>query len=103
MDTEEINDGITKGTKKVKPHVLGSIEKKLFDDKYLPAMITLKRWISNMQFSEMTLEQTSFIFQQLRQDKNLKGHSEEFENCLQPDHELVTSPHFERGVVKSSS
>ena len=29
-----------------------------------------------MHFSEMTLEQTSFIFQQLCQDENLKGHSE---------------------------
>ena len=99
-DTEEIDDGITKGTKKIKPHVLGSNEKKVFDDKFLPAMITLKRWISNMQFPEMTLEQTSFIFQQLRHDRNLRGHSEEFENRLQPDHELVTSPHFEKGVVK---
>ena len=63
-------------------------------------MITLKKWISNMQFSEVMLEQTSCIFEQLCKDKILSKHSEEIEKHLQPDHELVTSPHFEIEVVK---
>ena len=68
MDTEDIDDGIDKEMKKVKPCVLGAMVK-FFYDKHLPAMITLKKWISNTQYSEMTLEQTSCI---LCKDKKLK-------------------------------
>ena len=68
------------------------------DDKHLPAMTTLKKLIANIQYPEMTLDQTSCILEQFHNDKNLKAHSEEFDQCIQPDHELVTSPDFERGL-----
>ena len=64
-DTEEIDDSITKGTKKVMPHLFILSKKRNFDEKYLPGMTTLKKWIANMQYSEMTLEQTACIFEQL--------------------------------------
>ena len=99
-DTEEIDDVINKGTKKIVPRLLLPNEKKLFDEKYLPAMIILKRWIATIQHPEINLHDSTHIFQLLRKDKNLKGHSKEFEDCLKPDHELVTSPDFEKGVVK---
>ena len=99
-DTEEIDDGISTEMKKVMPYLLILSEKRNFHEKYLCVMTTLKKWIANMHYSEMMLEQTTCILEQLCKGKNLKGHSEEFDWCLLPDHELVTSPNFERGVVK---
>ena len=99
-DTEEIDDVINKGTKKIVPCLLLPNEKKLFDEKYLLAMIILKRWIATIQHPKINLHDSTQIFQLLRNDKNLKGQSKEFEDHLKPDHELVTSPDFEKGVVK---
>ena len=65
---EEIDDGINKEVKNQTLHAWCNGEK-MFDDKYLPAMITFMRWISNMQFFQMMLEQTSCIFEQLHKDK----------------------------------
>ena len=98
-DTEEIDDVINKGTKKIVPRLLLPNEKKLFDEKYLPAMIILKGGLQ-LYNTLNQLHDSTHIFQLLRKDKNLKGHSKEFEDCLKPDHELVTSPDFEKGVVK---
>ena len=63
-------------------------------------MIILKRWIATIQHPKINLHDSTHIFQLLCNDKNLKGHLKEFEDCLKPDHELVTSPDFEKGVVK---
>ena len=63
-------------------------------------MIILKRWIATIQHPEINLHDSTHIFQLLHNDKNLKGHSKEFEDLLKPDHELVTSPDFEKGGIK---
>ena len=63
-------------------------------------MIILKRWIATIQHPEINLLDSTHIFQLLRNDKNLNRHSKEFEDRLKPDHELKTSPDFEKGIVK---
>jgi hypothetical protein len=47
------------------------------------------------------MEQSEFLFKGMLKSKLLlSGQSNEFASRLQPNHCLVTSPHFEMGVVK---
>lgn len=46
------------------------------------------------------MEQSDLLFRGMLASQKLSGQSEEFEWRLQPDHSLVTCPHFEMGVVK---
>jgi hypothetical protein len=84
----------------VKPSLLRAQTKKEFDDMYLPALVELRRWIANIQHANITMEQSDLLFRGMLASQKLSGQSEEFEWRLQPDHSLVTCPHFEMGVVK---
>jgi hypothetical protein len=99
-DTEEIDDGFSPVPKKVKPSLLRAQAKRDFDDYYLPALVELRRWISNIQHANITMEHIDCLFKAMLASEKLSGQSAEFEAHLQPDHNLVTSPHFEMGVVK---
>ena len=70
----------------------------MFDDKYLPATITLKRWISNMQFSEMTLEQTSCIFEQLHKEKTKRDTLRSLTSAYDPIMNWLCHPTLKEGL-----
>jgi hypothetical protein len=90
-DMEEIDDGYSTSLKNVKPSLLHGQTKKEFEDLYLPALVELQKWISNIQHPNITMEQSGKLFKRILASQNVSGQSSEFEACLQPDHTLVTS------------
>jgi hypothetical protein len=102
-DTEDIEDGITEGVKKVPPKLLGTVEKRDFDDHYLPCLDELRRWFKHIQNRELTMKAANDLFHSAQTSRRLSGQSLEFERGLDPNHSLVKYPDFEKGVVKIMS
>ena len=53
-----------------------------------------------IQHIAISIYDSKHIFELLHNDRNVKGQSKQLEECLMPDHELVTLSDFEREVVK---
>jgi hypothetical protein len=87
--------------KNVKPSLLYAQVKRDFDDSYLPALVELRKWVSNIQHTNITTEQSDVLFKAMLAIGELSGQSTgEFEACLHLDHILVSSPHSEMGMIK---
>jgi len=96
----EIEDGASKGNKKVHPKLLIGREKEAFINSYLPAMENLKKWLSVIQSPTMTMQTARDLFKSAQHDKTLINQSQDFYDRLAPNHKLVSCPAFENGVYK---
>lgn len=73
---------------------------KCFNDTFLPAFTKLRQWFKNIQHQDITLDEARAYFKAVQSSPMFKGHLDEFDKQLRPDHQLVVSPEFESAVVK---